>query len=136
MYIVLPKKRHYKNGGSRAAAKAAGRAAAKGALKKAALKGGLKMAGGTALKAIPGLGTLATMGIGAFEGWNDAGNIVGKDADSLTTADKMEGAAYGAASALTFGLVDPKTIREGTYAAANWLLGDPSAGATANLKAM
>lgn len=85
------------------------------------------MAGGTALKAIPGIGTLATMGIGAFEGWNDASNIMGKDADSLTTVDKMQGAAYGAASALTFGLVDPKTIKSATESTVKFFMGDPAA---------
>ena len=120
MHIALPKEKHYKNGGSKAAAKAAGKAAAKSALKKAAIKGGLKMAGGAALRALPGVGVLAGMGLGAFEGWNDAGNIVGKDPDKLTTGDKIEGAAYGAASALTLGLVDPKTIRDGTQAAVGW----------------
>lgn len=94
------------------------------------------MVGGAALKSLPGIGLLAGMGMGAFSGWNDAGNIVGKDADSLTTADKIEGAAYGAASALTLGLVDPKTIRDGTQAAAKWLLGDPQAEYAANKKAI
>lgn len=94
------------------------------------------MAGGAALKALPGVGTLAGMGLGAFEGWNDAGNIVGKDPSQLTTGDKIEGAAYGAASALTFGLVDPKTIRDGTQAAVKFFMGDPEAAYAETQKAM
>ena len=136
MHIVPPKKRHYKNGGGKAAAKAAGKAAAKKALRNAAIKGGLKAAGGAALKALPGVGVLAGMGLGAFSGWNDAGNIVGKDSASLTTGDKIEGAAYGAASALTLGLVDPKTIRDATQSTVKFFMGDPEAAYAETQKAM
>ena len=120
-------------------AKLGGKLAAKGAAKvaaKAAMKGGAKLAmraGAGALKAIPGLGIAATVGMAAFDaydGWKNAGEITGKADKDLTTRDKAEAATASALSGLTFGLVSSKTMYKGVNAvtsgvgkAWNWLTG-------------
>ena len=117
--------------------KGAGKAAAKGAAKiagnvaaKAAAKGAAKIAGKAALrvgagalKAIPGIGAIATVGMAAFDaidGWKNAASITGKAEKDLTTADKAKAASASALSGLTFGLVSSQTMYKGINAVTNF----------------
>lgn len=100
-------------GGGKVAAKAAGKIAAKVA-GKASLR-----AGAGALKAIPGIGLLATAGMAAFDavdGWKNAASITGKDEKDLTTGDRAKAAGASVLSGLTFGLVSSKTMYKGINA--------------------
>ena len=117
--------------------KGAGTVAAKGAAKiagnvaaKAAAKGAAKIAGKAALrvgagalKAIPGIGAIATVGMAAFDaidGWKNAASITGKAEKDLTTADKAKAASASALSGLTFGLVSSQTMYKGINAVTNF----------------
>ena len=117
--------------------KGAGTVAAKGAAKiagnvaaKAAAKGATKIAGKAALrvgagalKAIPGIGAIATVGMAAFDaidGWKNAASITGKAEKDLTTADKAKAAGASALSGLTFGLVSSQTMYKGINAVTNF----------------
>ena len=117
--------------------KGAGTVAAKGAAKiagnvaaKAAAKGAAKIAGKAALrvgagalKAIPGIGAIATVGMAAFDaidGWKNAASITGKAEKDLTTADKAKAAGASALSGLTFGLVSSQTMYKGINAVTNF----------------
>ena len=100
-------------GGGKVAAKAAGKVAAKVA-GKAALR-----AGAGALKAIPGVGLLATAGMAAFDavdGWKNAASITGKAEKDLTTGDRAKAAGASVLSGLTFGLVSSQTMYKGINA--------------------
>jgi hypothetical protein len=96
-------------GAAKTAAKVASRAG--GAL----LKGGLRL-GANALKAVPGLGILATAGMAIWDGidgWNKAAEISGKKEEDLTTTDKVMASTASVLSGLTFGLVDAQTMFKG-----------------------
>jgi hypothetical protein len=45
-----------------------------------------------------------------FKGWKNAASITGKDQKDLTWKDKAKAAGAGAMSALTLGLVSPKSM--------------------------
>lgn len=81
-------------------------------------KGAARLGAG-ALKAIPGVGLIATAGMAAFDainGWKNAAEISGKRAEDVTTADKVKAAGASALSGLTFGLVSSKTMYKGISA--------------------
>ena len=106
----------FKGGGGKAAAKLAGKG-----LAKFGLKAGLR-AGAGALKAIPGLGAIATVGMAAFDavdGWKNAASISGKDPSKVTTGDKVKAAGASVLSGLTFGLVSPQKMFKGINAIGN-----------------
>ena len=103
--------------------KLAGKTLGKNITKGLLLKGGLKAAGrlgGQALKFIPGLGLIATAGMGVIDGisgWRNAGQNLGIAEEDLTFGDKVSGALGGIASGLTFGLLGQDTATKG----AHWL---------------
>lgn len=122
---------------SKVATKGVGKVATKGAAKiagnvaaKVAAKGAAKIAGKAALrvgagalKAIPGIGAIATVGMAAFDaidGWKNAASITGKAEKDLTTADKAKAASASALSGLTFGLVSSQTMYKGINAVTNF----------------
>ena len=102
---------------SKGGGKVATKVAAKG-LAKFGLKAGLR-AGAGALKAIPGLGAIATVGMAAFDaysGWKNAASITGKKEKDLTWKDRTAAAGASVLSGLTFGLVSSKTMYKGINA--------------------
>ena len=102
---------------SKGGGKAATKVATKG-LAKLGLKAGLR-AGAGALKAIPGLGLIATAGMAAFDavdGWKNAASITGKKESELTWKDKTKAAGASVLSGLTFGLVSSQTMYKGINA--------------------
>ena len=121
----------------KAAIKGAGKTAARGGAKiagnvatKAVTQGATKIAGKTALrigagalKAIPGINAIATVGMAAFDavdGWKNAASITGKAEKDLTIADKAKAAGASALSGLTFGLVSSQTMYKGINAVTNF----------------
>ena len=50
--------------------------------------------------------------IDAYDGWNNAGTILGKKKADLTVVDKIAGAAAQVVSGLTFGIVSAKAIAD------------------------
>ena len=121
----------------KAVIKGAGKTAARGGAKiagnvatKAVTKGATKIAGKTALrigagalKAIPGINAIATVGMAAFDavdGWKNAASITGKAEKDLTIADKAKAAGASALSGLTFGLVSSQTMYKGINAVINF----------------
>jgi len=111
--MAKPLTKMFSKGGGKVVAKLA----TKG-LAKAGLKVGLR-AGAHALKAIPGLGLIATAGMAAFDavdGWRNAASITGKKEKDLTWKDKTKAAGASVLSGLTFGLVSSQTMYKGINA--------------------
>ncbi|QJT71153.1 hypothetical protein GR11A_00116 [Vibrio phage vB_VcorM_GR11A] len=69
--------------------------------------------GTKALKFLGPLGVLASTGLDAFSGWDDAAAISGKREQDLTTGDKLQSSIANIASGLTFGLLDADTAYSG-----------------------
>ncbi|QJT70937.1 hypothetical protein GR7B_00139 [Vibrio phage vB_VcorM_GR7B] len=69
--------------------------------------------GGKALKVLGPLGMLASVGMDAFSGWDDASAISGKEQKDLSFGDKAQSSLASIASGLTFGMVDPETMFKG-----------------------
>jgi hypothetical protein len=84
------------------------------------LVGGIGGKGGGAAalggKAAAAAGTVAlvayaaNLGYGAYKGWNNAHELVGKKPENVTTKDKISAASATLLSHATLGFIDPKTI--------------------------
>ena len=76
--------------------------------------GGAAALGGGSVAAAAGTVAMAAyvanLGYGAYKGWNNAGELVGKDPENVTTEDKIAAASASLLSSATLGLVDAKTI--------------------------
>lgn len=92
-----------------------------------ALKGGGGLLKGLA-RGAKFLGPIAALGMGAFDfsqGFGDAENIAGlEEGKEANLGQKIQAGLSSAASGLTFGLVDPKTVYEGIEGGLDFLFGD------------